>query len=103
MKKVLTAVGVVSVGMTVFAVVPTRDGNGNYVFTIASGEEICSDVLSGANTLTGTYRVNSGMLQMSPTVLGQISLPELPDRWHFDLESTNEPGRRHYEACRACR
>lgn len=83
MNRLSLAVGIVSVGIAAFAVEPTIDESGNYVFTVESGEETYSGVLSGtvdvikegdgkltltgANTLTGTYRVNVGTLQMGPT------------------------------------
>ena len=83
MSKMWLMLGTTAVGLAAFAVEPVRDGANNYVFTVASGEETYSGVLSGsvnvvkegggkltltgANTLTGTYIVEAGTLQMSPT------------------------------------
>ena len=81
MRKLLIAVVASAVGFGAGAITPESDAAGNYVFTVADGEETYTGVLSGtgdvikrgagkliltgANSLTGTYRVESGILQMS--------------------------------------
>ena len=83
MRKLLVAVVASAVGFGAGAITPETDVAGNYVFTVADGEETYTGVLSGAgnvvkrgagkliltgaNTLTGTYRVEAGILQMSAT------------------------------------
>lgn len=83
MSKLLISVVASSLGLVAGAIEPETDAAGNYVFTVASGEETCSEILSGGddvikkgdgkltltgvNTLTGTYRVEQGTLQMAAT------------------------------------